>query len=132
MVGPWVVRSEVLPESSGPPETVLAKKAVISMEAFMDGKVEYVVAAPTQKEKATGGFVPKPLIFRHFSKVDRPKAWKNCDLRVQTTLPVLGTDVPARYGVYGPEEVGVEETIGPECLIRVSIVLSDREGDELN
>ncbi len=120
-VGPWVVRTEVVQDSTQSTETLLAKKAVVCMEAFMDGKVEYFVAASAAAIDAV-----KPLVFRSFSKVDRPKAWKNCDLRIQTTLPLLGVD---------DSNVSKDDNSTRECsdkmehLIRVSMALKNCDDD---
>eukprot|EP00533_Pseudo-nitzschia_delicatissima_P003670 CAMPEP_0116108408 /NCGR_PEP_ID=MMETSP0327-20121206/16769_1 /TAXON_ID=44447 /ORGANISM="Pseudo-nitzschia delicatissima, Strain B596" /LENGTH=775 /DNA_ID=CAMNT_0003601317 /DNA_START=329 /DNA_END=2656 /DNA_ORIENTATION=- len=124
-VGPWVVRTEVVQhsllespkvfhDSLQSPENLLAKKAVLSMEAFMEGKVEYFVAAPASETDEV-----KPLVFRSFSKLDRPRAWKNCDLRVQTTLPLLGID-----------ESLISKDSKTERLVRVSMILKNSDGEE--
>jgi len=133
-VGPWVVRTEVVPktvtqDSSQSKDTLLAKKAVRSMEDFMDGTVEYYVEAPIYRKNnnsAPQGFLPKPLVFRTFSKTDRPKAWKNCDLRIQSTLPVLGIDESS----IGSESKHEGNTDTPDCLIKVSMVLGNRGDGE--
>ena len=142
MVGPWKVRSEVASgasfqqESSQLPDTWLTKKAVLSMESFMDGNVEYFVSAPTWFDEDIGDFIPRPLVFRQFSKADRPRAWKNCDLRIQSTLPVLGNDVIASNTVKDligsglTNEVDGETQTNLERLVRVSIKFMDHESEE--
>jgi hypothetical protein len=97
----------------------LAKKAVLSMEVFMDGKIEYFVEATA-----------RPLVFRRFSKTDRPKAWKNCDLRIQSTLPVLGIDDTSIGNGSKLEHSESESCTNSEHLIRVSMALRNRDGDE--
>jgi hypothetical protein len=92
----------------------------------MDGKIEYFIEAPTWFDKNSNQFLPKPLIFCDFDKYDRPRAWKNGDLRIQTTLPLLGNDTVAanvikdRKGNAGSHE---DEQSNPLRLIRVSIEL---------
>ena len=83
LVGPWKVRSEVVSaalfeESSQSSSSLLEKRAVQSMDTFMDGNVEYFVTMPTRFDKENGNFIPTPLVFRKFSKADRPRAWKSC------------------------------------------------------
>jgi hypothetical protein len=123
-VGPWVVRTEIVAEtvmkdSPHPHEIFLAKKAILSMETFMDGKVEYFVQATA-----------RPLVFRRFSKTDRPKAWKNCDLRIQSTLPVLGIDDSSIGSESKLEHSESERYTNSERLIRVSMALRNRDGEE--
>ena len=131
IVGPWKVRPEFFEgtgfhDAAEVPTDWLAKKAVPSMEYLMDGKIEYFIETPTWFDKNSNQFVPKPLIFCDFDKKDRPRAWKNGDLRIQTTLPLLGNDIVAanimkdRKGNTCSDE---EEQSNPLRLIRVSIEL---------
>lgn len=121
-MGPWVVRTEILPEDAETPDILLNKKAVLSMEKFMDGEVEYFVPAPAVGEDNPETSAIKPLVFRSFSKADRPKAWKGCDLRIQSTIPVLGIDPSISKDAEGSSE--------SERLIRVSMALRSSDGDE--
>ena len=121
-VGPWVVRTEVVQDTTQSTETLLAKKAVLSMEAFMEGEVEYFVTA-----SVTGTDAVQPLVFRSFSKADRPKAWKNCDLRIQTTLPLLGVDDSKVSNNDKATGEGFDKT---EHLIRVSMALKQCDDEE--
>mmetsp|Transcript_14554 Transcript_14554/g.40436 ORF Transcript_14554/g.40436 Transcript_14554/m.40436 type:complete len:877 (-) Transcript_14554:182-2812(-) len=132
MVGPWKVRAEIVSEtssedSSQPSNSFLEKRAVISMEAFMNGNIEYFLSAPTSYDKESGDFIPRPLVFRQFSKADRPRAWKSCDLRIQSTLPVLGNE---KEMVGNGSEVNSQTETSPERLIRVTITLCGQEEDE--
>lgn len=87
----------------------------------MDGKVEYFVAAPAVRNKSSETFAVMPLVFRSFSKSDRPRAWKSCDLRIQSTLPVLGIDDSSiSKGDYSSEDGSSKS----ERLVRVSMVLT--------
>jgi hypothetical protein len=94
-VGPWKVTAEILNEKADSPDTPfrLAQKAVPSFSDMMDGSIEYHISAPTFQEE--GRFVPHPLVFSQFTKISRPTAWKNSDLKVQTTLPLLANDETA-------------------------------------
>ena len=120
-MGPWVVRTEILPEDAQSPDALLNKKAVLSMEKFMDGEVEYFVPTPAVGEDSPETSTIKPLVFRSFSKADRPKAWKGCDLRIQSTIPVLGIDPSISKDAEGSSK--------SERLIRVSMTLR-ADGDE--
>jgi len=136
LVGPWKVRSEVVSaasfeESSELSSSLLEKRAVQSMDAFMEGNVEYFITAPTRFDKESGNAIPIPLVFRQFSKADRPRAWKSCDLRIQSTLPVLGNDKDmVGSGLIEEVEVNGEKQTHTERLIRVSISLMDHGGEE--
>ena len=117
------MRTEIVSESvmsPETPETWLDKKAVSSMESFLDGEVEYFVSVPTFWDNTSKGFVPRPLIFRTFSKSDRPRAWKGCDLRIQSTLPVVGVD----------DSNGRGSADAAERLIRVLITLTNPKDEE--
>lgn len=133
-VGPWVVKSEIISEKADCPETFrLAQKALPSMEHLMDGKIEYVVDAPTWEEN--GKFVPRPLVFTRFTKTSRPSAWKNNEnnrnlyLKVQETLPLLGNDESAQAAYADAfdggciHEVNGEQQVNPKRLVRVTLSL---------
>ena len=121
MVGPWVVRTEIVTESDTKDSTeLLDKKAVPSMEGFLDGRVEYFLSAPTFLDESSNSFIPKPLVFRTFSKTNRPRAWKSCDLRIQSTLPVLGIN----------DSNGGGSDNAPQRLIRVSMALRNPGDDD--
>ena len=128
-----MVRTEVVPESvvkdsSQFPESWLEKKAVFSMESFMDGEVEYFVAAPVFWEKVSETFVVRPLVFRNFSKSNRPRAWKNCDLRIQSTLPVLG--IADDSSIRKEDHSDGNESVNPDRIVRVSMALKSCDGEE--
>ena len=89
------------------------------MEAFMDGEIEYFVAAPASDDDAV-----KPLVFCSFSKANRPRAWKSSDLRIQATLPLLAIDESSI------SKDGGEGHTKAERLIRVSIALRNGDGEE--
>jgi hypothetical protein len=69
-------------------ESLLEKKAVPTWEDFMSGKLVYCLKVP---EEANGK--PRPLVLiKEFSRTSRPQAWKNCDVKLQATLPLPGND----------------------------------------
>jgi hypothetical protein len=126
MVGPWKVRAELFEgstfqDATEVPTDWLAKRAVISMQDFMDGKIEYFVETPSVIDSDTGSRSPKPLVFCEFTKDNRPLAWKNCDLRIQSTLPLLCT----RSSDYSSNNDGkdAKEHDNQSSLVRVSLKL---------
>jgi hypothetical protein len=67
---------------------LLGTKAVRSLECFMDGVVEYYLQIPSWPDDT-----PRPLVIvSDFFRESRPLAWKSCDLKIQSTLPILGMD----------------------------------------
>lgn len=128
-VGPWSVKSEIVSERLDCPDTSrLAQKAMGSMEYLMGGQIEYWLSSPTWDSQGT--FKPRPLIFRHFTKACRPLAWKNCDLKVQQTLPLLGNDDSSDLAMKDPKGRGLvhivdgKEETNPTLLIRVTVRLT--------
>lgn len=89
----------------------------------MDGKIQYFIEAPIIRiDTETGCNVFKPLVFCQFSKDNRPQSWKNCDLRIQATLPLLCNNDFSRHenNIMIGKEHGNQSS-----LIRVSIELED-------
>lgn len=120
MVGPWVARAEIVSDKGDCPDKFrLAEKAVVSMEAFMEGNIEYYIESPTWY--LGGGFQPRPLVFCDFKKADRPMAWKNSDLKIQSTLPLVGNDSIATGALQSPQTHDGEPN--PTRLVRVVIRL---------
>ena len=97
------------------------------MDAFMNGEVEYFIAAPAFQQENSESFAVRPLVFRSFSKSDRPRAWKNCDLRIQTTLPVLGIDDSS---ISKDGDFSGEGSNTSERLIRISMKLRNSNSEE--
>jgi hypothetical protein len=124
-VGPWKIRSEIFKGSlnhdvNENTTDLLSKPAVSSMEGFMDGKMEYFIETPVWTDTETGCSVSLPLVFCQFSKVNRPQAWKNSDLRIQATLPLLcSNDIASHQNLNGKDQ-NIQLS-----LIQVSIELAD-------
>ncbi len=59
------------------------------MEDLMSGEITYYLEV---LETELGEIHPLQLI-DSFSKETRPSCWKNCDLKVEAILPILGNDV---------------------------------------
>ena len=128
-VGPWAVKSEIISDISDCPETFrLAQKAMPSMEYLMNGQIEYLLSSPTWYTDGT--FKSRPLVFRHFTKASRPVAWKNSDLKVQQTLPLLGNDETADWAMKDligrglVHNVDGKEKTNPTRLVRVTLRLT--------
>lgn len=115
-------------------QTYLAKKAIPTMGSLMEGKIEYYVEAPTMFDDECRQFAPRPLVFRKFTKADRPHAWKHSDLKVQTTLPLLGNDEVANTMMKETSDVGLardgnggSSKQSSTCLIRISLDLQQQK-----
>lgn len=67
----------------------LEEKAVKSWDEFMGGNISYYLKVPL---KNSGG-IPQLSIVDHFSKSNRPKAWKATDMKIENTVPILGLDL---------------------------------------
>jgi hypothetical protein len=123
----------------------LTKKAVATMDDLMKGKIEYYIESPCRFDQECRRYCPPTaLVFRPtFTKVDRPHAWKQCDLRIQSTLPLLGNNVTVD-SVRGLTDetissiglnAGVDDTSDGEtavlelnpstCLVRISLQVQD-------
>eukprot|EP00545_Synedropsis_sp_CCMP1620_P006697 CAMPEP_0119010016 /NCGR_PEP_ID=MMETSP1176-20130426/4735_1 /TAXON_ID=265551 /ORGANISM="Synedropsis recta cf, Strain CCMP1620" /LENGTH=736 /DNA_ID=CAMNT_0006962609 /DNA_START=304 /DNA_END=2514 /DNA_ORIENTATION=+ len=84
-IGPWLVAARIV--TTGMDSDQMRKKAVESWEAFMSGDITYYLNAPMYES------VVPPLVFvSGFEKQSRPLAWKSTDLKLQSTLPLLGND----------------------------------------
>lgn len=100
-VGPWLVTSELVPELLVATETnadsLLEAKAIKSMDKFMDGCIEYHVKTPCcSSQGGSDDANPRPLVFcGEYNRQSRPQAWKKSDLKIQSTLPLLGYDKEA-------------------------------------
>lgn len=87
IVGPWTIKCELLPKSEGN-TNLLKQKAIQNFESFMTGQIHYYLEVlETEDEERP------PLVFiESFTKATRPPCWKNADLRIESTLPLLGID----------------------------------------
>jgi len=85
------------------------------MEALFDGHISYCLETPVMIDGDKE--LPWPLVFvSEFKRQTRPRAWKQTDLKLQSTLPLLGAD-----------ETGGELTDEAiQLLIRVSLVLKEK------
>ena len=75
---------------AGQSSRLLNQKAVASMDHFMDGRIEYYLEVPTVLRDHEYVLRPLMLLSEGFSKQSRPSAWKGSDLKIQSTLPLLG------------------------------------------
>jgi len=93
MVGPWVIESQIEKNvSKSNVNILLEKKAIPSFESFMDGKIEYFMKVPIHcHSESPNQPITYPLVvLQEFSKKNRPLAWKNTDMKIQSTLPIIG------------------------------------------
>lgn len=89
-VGPWTISSEIIEAANETQaNAMLQTKALDNMEHLMAGDIRYFMKVPIMIETT----LPCPLIrVKGYSKPTRPAAWKGFDLRVESTLPLLGVD----------------------------------------
>ena len=116
LVGPWVISSEIINTASEEEaKTLLQQKAFQNFASLMTGEVKYCLKVPLVSGTAT----PHALIrVNGFTKPTRPQAWKGLDLKVESTLPLLGVD----------QSVLNDDTISQEyertwALVRVQLLL---------
>ena len=123
-IGPWklVVEPVFLDNVTNElhAQELLEKKAVPSINKFMTGSISYFLKLPMQTDKhktaenlkamVADDQFPSPLVFLTFDRQSRPLAWKNADLKIQTTLPLPGVDATTTktvtksiWGKYGSE-----------------------------
>mmetsp|Transcript_15077 Transcript_15077/g.28365 ORF Transcript_15077/g.28365 Transcript_15077/m.28365 type:complete len:590 (-) Transcript_15077:100-1869(-) len=87
-VGPWQLSVKITPN-------IKSKPVFDTWEEFMSGELQYCINIPQEDEQS-----PKPLeTVDNFTKLNRPASWKMKDLKIQTTLPLLGhsKEVLARW-----------------------------------
>ena len=92
------MEAEVCDMATPDRESLIRRKAVLSMQHFMEGFVEYYLEVPSERvdsdvvtDTAASDYRPVPLLFvSSFRKSNRPPAWKNTDEKIQEILPVLG------------------------------------------
>jgi tRNA(Ile)-lysidine synthetase-like protein len=117
-VGPWTVTSEIIHAREEESLTMLETKAYRSLEHLMGGDIQYCLRVPM-----VSGTVPCPLVrTAGFTKPTRPAAWKGMDLKVESTLPLLGVDYE--------DSSDFQEGEMSFALVRVRLVLKSREANE--
>ena len=80
-VGPWNI---LLQRDENNNNNLLEKKAISSMDHFMMGTIIYYLPP------SNTGYIFVPS----YTKATRPSAWKHIDLRIQQTLPLVGSPPP--------------------------------------
>ncbi len=90
LVGPWRVKSELLSKEEGPinHSTLQKKRAVQDFESLMKGQICYFLEVLESRD----GKQPSLVFVEKFTKKTRPPCWKNVDLKIESTLPLLGID----------------------------------------
>lgn len=133
LLGPWRVTVRRQLYGVFEPKEVqehLDKKAVADMMQFLDGSIDYYLEARTF-QTPDGSFEPRPLVFTQFTKLTRPRAWKNVDLKIQQKLPLAGNDASALAALKDPlgscaTHVNSEGQVveNPILLVKVSLRLA--------
>lgn len=99
-VGPWRIVANVIPDTTrrDMAEKLLKEKALDTMEQLLSGDFHYYLQVPIIKH----GCSPEPLVFvKGYTKPTRPAAWRGFDLKVEQTLPLLGTDHTRIDNIFG-------------------------------
>lgn len=119
-VGPWTIKTDVLGETEIEKWRELEKlKAVESMEEFMSGYVQYYFKVPLLEPSS----LPQLVFPGRFTKIGRPKAWKNGDLKIESTLPLVGADATEEeFVMLRDVETGYGRTW---CMVRATL---ERDG----
>lgn len=79
-IGPWLIRATSMERAD---ETILHKKPFLDMKDFMRGTFKYYLEVPKDCSKLA-------VTEGQFNKSNRPLGWKNCDLKIESTLPLIG------------------------------------------
>jgi len=125
-VGPWKITSEIVQASDEVANKLLNTKALRSMEHLMGGDIQYYLSVPV----TSGASLPRPLVrVAGFTKPTRPAAWRGFDLKVESTLPLLGVDpsVIADANIPGHQECENEKNL----LVRVHLLLDSHERNKI-
>jgi tRNA(Ile)-lysidine synthetase-like protein len=115
-VGPWTVKSEVIEVSDDVAKKLLNTKVFKSVEQLMSGDIQYHLNVPVK----SGAKEPRPLVrVTGFTKFNRPTAWKGVDLKVETTLPLLGVD----QSVISDADISGHQDNDMYALVRVHLLI---------
>jgi len=117
-IGPWNISSHIIKASEKEVTTLLQTKVFNNMEELMAGKVEYHMKVPLINGKS-----PCPLVrVNGYTKSTRPKSWKGVDLKVESTLPLLGVDHSVLENETVSDSTNCDDTW---ALVKVQLVLQD-------
>jgi len=88
-VGPWTIQTEKINNiSKKDADALLEKKAILNMEYFMKGSFFYYIKCP--KKLPSDETEDILTIISEYSRGSRPLAWRGVDLKIQSTLPLVG------------------------------------------
>lgn len=119
-VGPWTISSEIVNATYEVAEKLLNTKALKCMEDLMNGNIQYYLNVPVTSVTT----MPVPLVrVAGFTKQTRPAAWKGFDLKVESTLPLLGIDPSVT--AENPQE------FEKNALIRVHLILNSQKSNNI-
>lgn len=120
IVGPWTITSEIIDAREEEAHSMVTTKAFSSMDHLMGGDIQYYLNVPI-----ISGTEPCPLVrVAGFTKPTRPAAWKGLDLKVESTLPLLGVDQSAMANIDCSD---IQNDKTSFALVRVSLVLNPQE-----
>lgn len=100
-------------------EVLLQKKAIQSWDKLMEGYIEYCVKVPLSQLQEQNNDV-KLVFIKEFTRESRPTAWKNIDLRVQSTLPLLGIDDVTLRLLSTMDD---ESQYNPSCVAVIKVIM---------
>ncbi len=86
-IGPWDISCRIESQSENKP-------AYESWEDFMSGDITYSIEVPNHDDEELLPLV----VVNSFTRESRPQSWKGLDLKVQSTLPLLGHSEKALAG----------------------------------
>jgi len=119
-IGPWLVSTEEMKDlSQDKTEVLLQKKAIQSWDKLMEGYIEYCVKVPLSQLQEQNNDV-KLVFIKEFTRESRPTAWKNIDLRVQSTLPLLGIDDVTLRLLSTMDD---ESQYNPSCVAVIKVIM---------
>jgi tRNA(Ile)-lysidine synthetase-like protein len=122
--GPWkvtaVIDQEASKATSDSKEEKLCRRAILSMDKFMEGTIEYHIESQILST-AKG---PTPLVFQTLSKATRPRCWKSHDLKLQEKLPIASVDDTTAAALRDVQDVKTGEvTEFSRVVIKVTLDL---------
>jgi tRNA(Ile)-lysidine synthetase-like protein len=119
-VGPWTITSDIIHAQEEDAHSMVTTKAFSSMDHLMSGDIQYYLNVPI-----ISGTELCPLVrVAGFTKPTRPIAWKGLDLKVESTLPLLGVD---QYAMANIDCSNIQNDKTSFALVRVSLVLNPQE-----
>jgi tRNA(Ile)-lysidine synthetase-like protein len=140
-VGPWIITVSILNDGEAALDEksqlkLKQKKAIDSMEHFMEGVIEYFLPAQGARVTKNGTLCGSSLAlnFAKFSKYNRPPCWRGIDPKIQQILPLVGidADVSPEDNHDGCNTGGTVDgnvaTDNAAQLVKITLKLSEKAG----